>query len=108
MVILLPSAARIASGSLLIGRNQAKNLPCDQWRAAAFFMEVTAAATLAGDTLDLFMQHSLDGTSFDDFIHFTQVLGNGGAPKRVIAQWAVPAAAPTAPLHALADGTLAA
>lgn len=43
-------------------------------------LDVTAAATDAGDTLDVYIDMSIDGgTKWNNVIHFTQVLGNGGA-----------------------------
>lgn len=42
-------------------------------------LSVTAAATDAADTLDVYIDWSLDGTTFFNGGHFTQVLGNGGA-----------------------------
>lgn len=44
-------------------------------------LDVTAAATEAGDTLDVFVQTTVDGTNWVDVAHFTQVLGNGGAKR---------------------------
>jgi hypothetical protein len=44
-------------------------------------LDVTAAATAAGDTLDVFVQTTIDGTNWVDIAHFTQVLGNGGAKR---------------------------
>jgi hypothetical protein len=49
-------------------------------------LDVTAAATDGGDTLDVWLQHSVDGTSWDDFVRFTQVTGNGGAVQ-IQARW---------------------
>lgn len=46
-----------------------------------FVLDVTAAATEAGDLLDVFVQTKADGTNFVDVVHFTQVLGNGGAKR---------------------------
>lgn len=45
----------------------------------AIHYNLTAAAAVAGDTLDVKAQMSLDGTVWYDLIHFTQSLGNGGA-----------------------------
>ena len=42
-------------------------------------LNVTAAANVAGDTLDVFTDWSLDGVTYFNGAHFTQVLGNGGA-----------------------------
>lgn len=40
-------------------------------------LKVTAGATAAGDTLDVYVDTSLDGgTTWINIIHFTQVLGN--------------------------------
>lgn len=76
--------------------------------AAVFLLNVTAVAAGAGDTLDVFVQHSIDdGTNFDDFIHFTQVLGNGGV-KKLRAQWLLYGGAPTVPLGPYLDGSMAA
>ncbi len=57
----------------------------------AFTLDVSAAATDAVDSLDVFVQTKLDGTNWVDVIHFTQVIGNGGA-KRFIAKLCSPQA----------------
>lgn len=76
-------------------------------RAMVFLLTVSAAATESGDTLDVYVQHSPDdGTTWDDFIHFTQVLGNGGA-KKFIATW-YRDVTPESELKAPADASLAA
>lgn len=47
-------------------------------------LDVTAAATDAGDTLDVYIDTSFDaGLTWVNVIHFTQVLGNGGAKQYV-------------------------
>lgn len=76
---LLASAARTATST----GEAAVRLP--RADAYAFTLVVTAAATDAGDTLDVFVQTKLDGTNWTDVVAFTQVLGNGGA-KRYIAK----------------------
>lgn len=50
-------------------------------RGVVFTLDVTAAATVAGDKLDVKIQTKLDGTNWEDVCHFTQVLGNGGAKR---------------------------
>lgn len=76
--------------------------------AALFVLNVTAAAVGAGDTLDVYVQSSIDdGTIWDDFIHFTQVLGNGGL-KKFKAAWSLYGGAPTVTMGQLQDGALAA
>ena len=71
---------------------------------AEFILDVTAAATAAGDTLDVYVDFSPDGVLWINAIHFTQVLGNGGA-KREIAKINANTglATPTAPLSVAAD-----
>jgi hypothetical protein len=52
-----------------------------EWRAIVFQCDLTAAATEVGDTLDVFVQTTIDGTNWVDVVHFTQMLGNGGAKR---------------------------
>lgn len=47
-----------------------------------FVLDVTAAGTDSNDTLDVYVDVSLDGVTWLNALHFTQVLGNGGATKR--------------------------
>jgi hypothetical protein len=49
--------------------------------AFAFVLDVTAAATAAGDHLDVYVQTKLDGTNWVDVVHFTQLDGNGGTKR---------------------------
>lgn len=103
MSVILASAARTSSGTSALPTS----FSFANVAAACFALIVSAAATDAGDTLDVYVQHSPDGgTSWDDFIHFTQVLGNGGAKKH-IAQWSS-LVSPESEMHALADASLAA
>ena len=44
-----------------------------------FILAVTAAASEVTDTLDVYIDWSLDDTTYYNGAHFTQVLGNGGA-----------------------------
>lgn len=46
-----------------------------------FQLDVTAAATASGDTLDVKVQTTIDGTNWIDVAYFTQVLGDGGAKR---------------------------
>jgi hypothetical protein len=41
--------------------------------------QITVSATAAGDTLDVYIDFSLDGTTWYNAIHFTQQAGNGAA-----------------------------
>lgn len=79
----------------------------DSVGSGKFLLDVTVAGSLAGDTLDVYVQTSPDGgTTWDDFIHFTQALGNGGA-KKFSAAWSRDVT-PTTPMGALKDAALAA
>lgn len=79
-VTLLASGAVTATST---GTTAVKNLPDHD--AAVFQLDLTAAATDADDTLDVYVQTTIDGTNWLDIVHFTQALGNGGA-KRYIAK----------------------
>lgn len=75
--------------------------------AALLILKVTSAAAGVGDTLDVWVQHSFDeGTTWDDFVKFAQVLGNGGA-KTLVSPWTLYAGAPAAQ-HATQSKALAA
>lgn len=50
-------------------------------RRYIFILDVTAAATDATDTLDVYVDWSLDDVTYYNGGHFTQCLGNGGAKK---------------------------
>lgn len=101
---LVASAARTASGNS--GALPALN-SFNRIIAAVFLLNVTVASTDAGDTLDVYVQSSPDdGTTWDDFVHFTQVLGNGGA-KKFVATW-MRQVTPESELHAPADASLSA
>ena len=55
-------------------------------QAVSFVLDVTIpVASDVGDTLDVKVQTMIDGTNWVDVVHFTQVLGNGGA-KRFVAK----------------------
>jgi hypothetical protein len=72
---LQASGAQTATGNgtAVTGFGQYKVLMCE--------LDVTAAATEVGDELDVFVQTQVDGTNWVDVVHFTQVLGNGGAKR---------------------------
>lgn len=83
------------------------------WLDCNFTLIVTAAATDAGDTLDVKIQHShnaddTDSPAWDDFVHFAQCAGNGGAVQK-IAQWTravTPETESRAPNTSLAAGNV--
>lgn len=74
---LLASAVRTETTT-----GSAVQLP-DAPNGYAFVLDVTAAATAAGDTLNVQVQTSLDGTNYIPVVSFTEVLGNGGALRHV-------------------------
>lgn len=96
MLTLVASAARTATGnsgslkSLLRHPEMVKKI-----RAV---LDVTAAATAAGDTLDVYLQTTYDGTNWQDIGHFTQVLGNGGALKHTL-EWTRDGVTPESEMH---------
>jgi hypothetical protein len=99
-VTLLAAAARTSSGTSVVSST------FEEYTEALFLLNVTAAATEVDDTLDVYLQKTADnGTTWDDFVHFTQVLGNGGA-KKFIAEW-TSKATPESEMHAAQDGTMA-
>ena len=50
------------------------------YREMILQLDVTAAATDVGDTLDVYVDMAIDGgLKWCNIVHFTQVLGNGGA-----------------------------
>lgn len=51
--------------------------------AVILSLDVTAAATAAGDTLDVKVQTLIDGSTWVDVCYFTQVLGDGGAKLHI-------------------------
>lgn len=71
-------------------------------------LDVTAAATEAGDTLDVYIDTSFDnGATFVNIGHFTQVVGNGGAKRFIMSFKANPIAASNS-VSATADQAAAA
>lgn len=52
-------------------------------RRFIWLLSITASATDAGDTLDVYIDCSIDGTTWINAVHFTQQAGNGAAVKQV-------------------------
>ena len=73
-IVLLASAARTATGN-------GSAVQVDGMSALILQLDLTAAATDVGDTLDVYVQTTIDGTNWVDVYHFTQMLGNGGAKR---------------------------
>lgn len=87
-VTLAASGARTADGNgswIYVGGERSKIM---------WVLDITASATDAGDTLDVFIDVSLDGSNqLANVVHFTQQAGNGSAATEV------------ATIDALAPGT---
>lgn len=77
-VELLASAARVAGSA-----NGAAVASLGGYRGAEIQLDVTAAATDVDDTLDVYVQTTIDGVNWIDIVHFLQVLGTGGAKRFV-------------------------
>lgn len=80
VVTLVASAAQTASST---GEPSVTLPTIDVLAAVAFTLDVTAAATTTGDTLNLAVQTKLDGTKWTDIVRFTLVLGDGGAVRHI-------------------------
>lgn len=80
-VPLLPSAVRTASGTGDPVGTFGSPQGLGEFSELHLQLDVAAAGVGSGDTLDVFLQTTLDGTNWVDIHHFTQVLGNGGAKR---------------------------
>ena len=81
-----PVIVKASSAVTATGTGAAVVLPRGS-AAYAFTLDVSAAATDVGDTLDVKIQTYLEGYDWLDICTFTQVLGNGGV-KRYISKCA--------------------
>ena len=84
-VTLQASAAKTetGTGSTVTATSLTERLVNRPYKGIAFILDVTAAATDAGDTLDVQVQTQIDGTNWVPVVSFTQVLGNGGTVRHV-------------------------
>ena len=77
-ITLAASAPRTANGNgdwVYIGGERSRYI---------FLLDITASATDAGDTLDVFIDISFDGTnSAGNAAHYTQQAGNGAAAQEI-------------------------
>ena len=73
-LVLVASAAKTASGnSGTLARDYGNA------RAATFYLSITADESTAADTLNVYIQSSFDsGTTWQDFVSFTQAVGDTG------------------------------
>ena len=96
--ILAASAARTANGA-----GDAVQL-ANKLKALVFLLDMTIPATDAGDKIDILIQDSIDGDTWNDLVAFVQVLGNAAASKQMaIVNCEV---APSTALAAPTDGSM--
>lgn len=81
----LASVTTVA-GAITLGVNGTGTYtPAFVFREAEFDLNLTAAATDVGDTLDVYVDTSLDSAvTWINIVHFTQLLGNGGAKRETM------------------------
>jgi hypothetical protein len=71
-----------ASAARIVGANGSWVYLGGERTRLVILCDITASATAAGDTLDVYVDVSFDGTnSVGNAIHFTQQAGNGSAAK---------------------------
>ena len=100
-IVLLAEAVHVVEANAV-----GDTMDLGDWDTILVILDITASATDAGDTLDVFVDVSLEGTTWYNAIHFTQQAGNG-SPKKEIA--AVNAGwYPTAVVDVTADAASAA
>jgi len=75
-IVLWPSAARTVATPTETTATMPIPADCE---ALLLVLDVTAAATDAGDTLNVEVYTDLGVAAVKEICHFTQVLGNGGA-----------------------------
>ena len=68
-----------ASAARTVGANGTSVFIGGERRRFVVVNAITASATAAGDTLDVYVDFSLDDVTFYNAIHFTQQAGNGAA-----------------------------
>ena len=97
LVTLIPSRIDTATVLDIIPHDFSKG------KAARFILNITNVATDAGDTFDLYLQSRFVTPGglevWDDFVHFTQVLGTGTEPVRHIAVWQRDGQTPESEMH---------
>lgn len=72
-ITLAAAAARVADG------NGAAVFVGGERKRYVVINAITASATAAGDTGDIYVDFSIDGVTYYNAIHFTQQAGNGAA-----------------------------
>jgi hypothetical protein len=100
-VVLAASAAHTEEANAVAADSP---VYCGGFEKALILLDITASATDAGDTLDVYVDVSLDNSTWINAVHFTQQAGNGAAKKEfAILNQHAPAADPDAVLDYTAD-----
>lgn len=68
-----------ASAARTVGATGASVLLTGYWKRLLCVLDVTASGTAAGDTLDVYVDVSPDGSKWIPAVHFAQQAGNGAA-----------------------------
>lgn len=77
-IILLPEQTVTETGT-------AEPVTVEGYSTLTLSLDVTATADDPADTLDVFIQTTIDGTNWVDCVHFSQIAGDDG-PKRYMAK----------------------
>ena len=80
IIDLLPSAEHTVEADAV-----GDTLDLGDWNRMLAILDITASATDAGDTLDVFVDVSFDQVNWFNAIHFTQQAGNGSAVQELAA-----------------------
>jgi hypothetical protein len=80
-ITLLASAVHAVAHVLAV--QATLDLPHNGFGQLVVVLDVTAALAAGGDTLDVYLDSSIDGAIWVNIAHYTQVVGGGGAKRFV-------------------------
>ena len=75
---ILPSAVHTEEANAV-----GETFDLGDWNAMLVILNITASATDAGDTLDVFLDISFDQVTWLNAVHFTQQAGNNGVVQEL-------------------------
>jgi hypothetical protein len=102
-VPLFASATRVTA----VANSAGTSFNVERTSRALILLDLTATAGVAGDTLDVFVDVSLDGTKWLNAAHFTQLAGNAAAMSAyVILDPTTPGTAPIVTTSDAASGVV--
>ncbi len=73
-----------ATRATAIANSAGTAIDCARAKRAIVTLDVTAMGGVAGDTLDVYVDVSPDGTMWINAAHFTQIAGNAAASRRFV------------------------